>query len=93
MTITAKYPATCSCCRQAITPGQQIEWAKGSPVKHAKCGIQPVAMPTRTMAPARSVRPARTSGKWTGCSCGSREDSYGDLIPSPRNCSSCEHDA
>lgn len=25
--------------------------------------------------------------------CGSREDSCGDLIPSPRNCESCEHDA
>ena len=32
-------------------------------------------------------------GRRTGCSCGSREDKNGDLIPSPRNCAQCEHDA
>jgi len=41
--------------------------------------------------PATS-RPA-TSSRRTGCSCGSREDQYGDLIPSARNCSDCNHDA
>lgn len=38
-------------------------------------------------------RPARYGrGTWTGCSCGSRE-ANGELIDSPRNCASCEHDA
>lgn len=37
----------------------------------------------------RSSRP----GRRTGCSCGSREDSSGQLIPSRNNCASCEHDA
>jgi hypothetical protein len=32
-------------------------------------------------------------GRWTGCSCGSREDEFGDLIPSERNCRQCEFDA
>jgi len=32
-------------------------------------------------------------GRWTGCSCGSREDEYGDLIPSSNNCAQCEFDA
>lgn len=36
---------------------------------------------------------ARGGGRRTGCSCGSREDSFGDLVPSPRNCASCRHDA
>jgi hypothetical protein len=43
-----------------------------------------------------SGSPARSSyvrGLWTGCSCGSREDSAGQLIPARRNCESCEHDA
>ena len=34
----------------------------------------------------------RSRGRWTGCSCGSREDEYGTLIPSDSNCSSCEYD-
>jgi hypothetical protein len=85
MTITAKYPATCTVCRTPVRPGDKIEWSKGSPVRHANCGGA-----TTTTAPAR--RPSRP-GKWTGCACGSREDSHGDLIPSPRNCASCEHDA
>lgn len=35
---------------------------------------------------------SHSRGKWTGCSCGSREDEHG-LIPSPRNCWQCNHDA
>jgi len=39
--------------------------------------------------------PRRSSsrGQRTGCSCGSREDSAGDLIPSVSNCQSCNFDA
>ena len=32
-------------------------------------------------------------GTWTGCSCGSRTDDGESLIPSARNCDSCERDA
>lgn len=92
MTITAKYPATCSCCHAAIRAGDQIEWVKGAPVRHAGCATR--ATPT-TVAGRIAARRSTVSrgGKWTGCSCGSREDSYGDLIPSARNCFSCRHDS
>lgn len=94
MTITARYAATCPCCAAPIRPGDQIEWSKGSPARHAGC--KPSATPSfmvATPAPRTSSPRPRTTGKWTGCSCGSRVDSYGDLIPSPRNCFSCNHDA
>lgn len=32
-------------------------------------------------------------GRRTGCSCGSREDASGELIPSLSNCASCNFDA
>lgn len=91
MTITARYATVCPCCSQPIAPGAQVEWAKGSPAKHVACAggsRSPVAarIATRMATPSRG-------GKWTGCSCGSREDSYGDLIPARNNCSSCRHDA
>jgi len=38
-------------------------------------------------------RGARSHGRRTGCSCGSRENRHGDLIPSASNCWQCEHDA
>lgn len=39
MTITAKYASTCTACSRPVTPGQQIEWAKGSRgVRHTSCG-------------------------------------------------------
>lgn len=38
MTITARYASTCSACHQTITPGQQIEWERGSKiVRHTRC--------------------------------------------------------
>lgn len=40
-----------------------------------------------------ATRRSGSRGRRTGCSCGSREDESGNLIPSDRNCSSCEHDA
>lgn len=84
MTMNAKYPSTCPTCRGRITPGQSIEWSKGTPARHSSCGGS-----TATKAPA--TRPYR-AGKWTGCSCGSREDSNGALIRSNRNCSQCRFD-
>jgi hypothetical protein len=46
-------------------------------------------------AARQSVRYERAGGgsRRTGCSCGSREDSHGELIPSSRNCFTCNHDA
>lgn len=88
MTITAKYASICPCCNVAIIPGTPVEWSKGSKARHVTCGAR-TASPAPSVA-ARTSRPYR--GKWTGCSCGSREID-GDLVPSDRNCSSCEHDA
>ena len=45
MTITAKHASTCATCRAPITPGQRIEWAKGSPDRHTACGATTVAPP------------------------------------------------
>ena len=44
---------------------------------------------SRHTAPTNYTR----TGRRTGCQCGSREDSYGDLIDSPSNCWTCNHDA
>lgn len=45
MSITAKYAATCATCHGPVTPGQQIEWTKGQPVRHTACaaGSRPTA--------------------------------------------------
>jgi hypothetical protein len=51
------------------------------------------------LATVVASRPERTpsisyrGGRRTGCSCGSREDRNGNLIPSSRNCAQCEYDA
>lgn len=38
MTITAKYASTCHACHAPVTPGQAIEWERGSRVvRHADC--------------------------------------------------------
>lgn len=99
MTITAKYAATCPCCHGPIRPGDKIEWSKGSKARHTACAPSagtPIATYVGKVTQADMIASRRSSrgrGRWTGCSCGSREDSYGDLIPSDRNCASCEHDA
>lgn len=89
MTITARYPAACACCPVPIRVGDQIEWVKGRPAVHARCAGKagaPIAKP----ADAPRKAPA---GKRTGCSCGSRVDAFGDLIPSRSDCWTCRHDA
>lgn len=91
MTITAKYAATCPVCNCAITPGQKIEWSKGSKARHTVCGATGTATTQTASAPKSRGQYAR-SGKWTGCSCGSREDGYGQLIPARNNCWTCQHD-
>ncbi|OFW37672.1 MAG: hypothetical protein A3J29_06265 [Acidobacteria bacterium RIFCSPLOWO2_12_FULL_67_14b] len=56
MTITAKYASTCTTCHQTITPGQQIEWERGSTaVRHTSCDTA-----TTTTAPAAPSAPAVT---------------------------------
>lgn len=50
MTITAKYAATCPCCKSAIRPGDKIEWSKGSPAKHVSCASKTGSAPTTTVA-------------------------------------------
>lgn len=54
-----------------------------------------VALCTIVQGSNRTASTGRKTGgsRRTGCACGSREDSYGDLIHSDRNCASCEHDA
>lgn len=38
MTITARYASTCTACGHVVTPGQQIEWTRGSrDVRHTDC--------------------------------------------------------
>lgn len=104
MTIIAKYAATCTTCQAPITPGQQIEWAKGAPVMHTRCAAGVAS--GRLAAPAAvASRPSsarlgsyRTIGArqqarqratgWTGCRCGSIEDR-----PRDSDCASCQHDA
>lgn len=93
MIITAKFASTCSCCSQRIAVGSKIEWTKGTPAKHVSCsapsaGAVPVASTVSTVRAARARRP----GRWTGCSCGSREDSSGALIAAAHNCKSCNFD-
>lgn len=57
MTITAKYPSTCPDCDQAITPGQKVEWERGSKARHASCAG---TAPDRGSAPAASSERAIT---------------------------------
>ena len=90
MIIIAKFASTCPCCSQPIVVGAKVNWAKGSKATHVACGA---ARGTVTTSTSGHVSRARAPGKWTGCSCGSREDRYGDLIPSARNCFHCGHDA
>jgi hypothetical protein len=49
MTITAKFPGTCHRCSGRITPGQQIEWTRGTKPTHTTCGA-----PTTTATSSRS---------------------------------------
>jgi hypothetical protein len=55
MTITAKYASTCSQCQEPVTPGQSIEWERGSKVvRHTTCGTSgTAALPTAKEANKR----------------------------------------
>lgn len=93
MTITARYAAACPCCAVPIRVGDEIEWAKGRPAMHSRCAGRAPAARLASPPPIAPARSSVSTGKRTGCSCGSRADAWGDLIPSPRNCFSCRHDA
>lgn len=100
MIIVAKFASVCPCCSQRIQPGSRVEWSKGAPAKHTACAQGPshgpaavLGMTTVKVADMPRRRYSGSRGRWTGCSCGSREDSAGDLIDSPKNCSSCVHDS
>ena len=54
----------------------------------AVCATESLDRPARSGSTSRSYG----RGRWTGCSCGSREDHHGDLIDARNNCASCEHD-
>lgn len=70
MLITAKYAATCATCRQPIRPGQQIEWAKGSPARHTTCGTTSAAADApaaRSALPSVTDAPYERREKWEAC--------------------------
>jgi len=90
MTITAKFASRCASCGQTVTPGQQIEWTKGSPVRHTTCGASTSAQATQSARPARrsltngDIYTARNGEpKVFGCSACSRGD---------RMCKQCQFD-
>jgi hypothetical protein len=87
MTITAKFPSRCSSCGQPITPGQKIEWTKGSPVRHTSCNAQAAvssSKPARRRLTNGDIYTARNGQpKVFGCSA----CTHGD-----RMCRSCQHD-
>lgn len=55
-------------------------------MEQASAAIEALGAAPRIQASATADR-----GRWTGCLCGSREDSDG-LIPAPGNCASCRRD-
>lgn len=64
MTISAKYAARCSACSGQIRPGDSIEWAKGSPVRHTTCPAAQAATPT---TPGRCHCGAQIDKKYKTC--------------------------
>lgn len=80
MTITAKYAATCAACRKPIQPGQQIEWAKGTPTRHTDCAAAAKSAKSLMDSPTMRSRDRRRhpDGKLaTKCmGCGSHLDEY-----------------
>lgn len=77
--------------RENLTIGSVLFQAAGDKPALCTIGAPAAARPSSPISTAtrRTSRP----GRWTGCSCGSREDAHGQLIPARNNCASCEHDA
>lgn len=76
----------------AANKGWRVPATKAAEAQALVSGAPRSAPRSSHSAPRYTVRSSR-SGRWTGCSCGSREDSSGQLIPARNNCASCEHDA
>lgn len=87
MTITARYAGRCTTCGQAITPGQQIEWARGAS-RHTTCPTTTTAPPAQRRRPAtRRVSSARPAARRRALEAGerqiyrdSREYEVGDVV-------------
>lgn len=76
-----------------ITTRSGKSWqARVSKVVWSGDGVTIVATQSLDRAPAAVPATGRATRR-TGCACGSREDAFGDIIPSPRNCQGCQFDA
>lgn len=105
--MTAKFGGKCTSCGGIIHAGTRILWTKGAGSRHSSCPGASAAVRSigpsvvTSLSPAaeagiaarKAARVTGRAGRRTGCACGSREDSHGQLIPSRYNCSHCEHDA
>lgn len=81
----SKFPIkSCPVCRASHPAGTPIEKRDGAWVP-VKCSG---SVSTAPAAPrASTYRRSSPRGRWTGCSCGSREDN-----PRASDCASCQHD-
>lgn len=61
MTITARYPGTCTVCGRPIGVGDQIEWTRGEKPRHTKCSAAVAQVPAGSAIPA-SIRISQGSG-------------------------------
>lgn len=91
MIITAKFASVCPCCSARIAVGSKVEWNRGEKARHAACAGKAVVASTAIPRSAyASPRSGNNRGRWTGCSCGSRELPGGGL--SANACTSCRFD-
>jgi len=58
MTITAKYPGTCTKCGGSFQAGASINWEKGRGASHAVCSGRSTKAPTRKAPTRKSSYPA-----------------------------------
>lgn len=75
MTITARYASRCAACQGSIAVGEQIEWVKGQPSRHAAC---PATRPTFRAQPMADARGSRIYGCCEDCG---RVDRPGTVCP------------
>jgi hypothetical protein len=54
MTITARFPSTCTACKKRINAGESIEWTRGvKTVQHTDCSSTSTATLGSTHRPSR----------------------------------------
>lgn len=78
MVIVAKFASRCGACGEAIPVGARIEWAKGSPARHATCAATAPAPRGR----GRNWNPDRFNGY------GAARGGYSRVCKTDGNCSS-----